>query len=61
MIIEIAKTEKVAGNGINMEAQIPGRWGITKERKGKFICNGWEIDWERKDKGIQKVNVLLEN
>lgn len=40
MITEIAKTEKVAGNGTNMEAQIPGRQGITKERIIDFAMAG---------------------
>lgn len=57
MIIEIAKTEKVAGNGIDMKAQIPCRQDITKERRIGFAMN---ISNER-DKGTRKVNALLQS
>lgn len=57
MITEITKTEKVAGNGINMKAQIPCRQDITKEGKIGFAM---DVSNER-DKGTRKVNVLLQN
>lgn len=40
VIIEIAKTEKVAGNGINTKAQIPCTWSLTKERKKDLTMAG---------------------
>jgi len=42
VIIEIAKTEKVAGKGSNMKAHFPCRQILTKERKKH--CNGRERD-----------------
>lgn len=57
MIIKIAETEKVAGNGINTKAQMPCSQDITKEGKIGFAM---DISSER-DKGTRKVNVLLQN
>lgn len=57
MIIEIAKTEKGAANGINKKAQIPCRQGITKEKKIGFAM---DVSNER-DKGMRKVNAFLQN
>lgn len=57
MIIEIAYTEKMAGNSVNTKAQIPCGQDVTKERKSGFAM---DVSNER-DKCTREVNVLLQN
>lgn len=57
VIIEIPKTEKIAGNDIDMKAQIPRRWDVTKERKIGFAMDVSD----GRDKCTREVKVCLQN